>query len=173
MSGNADPVKASDEQIDRWAIHLRGVLTEKHRQTSENLERRHALEREKSADEKLLQRQFNEQAELDKRKSRDLEELENKIARTKETRIIPDGSLAPLHSREEIDQWAKARRDELIKDPHNVDPPPKTIEQEQELLLNLEEEVEELEHDIAEAYRTGRIPGIDPPAQEHGPSLER
>src|SRR2546421_12972289 len=106
MDNRREPVRATDEQLDRWEKHVRETLHAKQQAADRELEQRHTLESEKSQSEKTARRHGEEKAAQQQRKRRELDALEQRIGLARERRLIPDQSHGPAHTCEEIDQWA-------------------------------------------------------------------
>jgi hypothetical protein len=174
-----EPLKATTEQINRWAIKSRLDLQEASQERRQVMEERHELERSKSPGQSIHARHAEEKLSLDQREQNDTNRFEAALKKAHETGIIPDKAYAPTHTKEEIREWvtklredakdrldkawddlARSHSDKLMAGERNVEI---WLDFQKSRIRNsYAEENEAFEQEANRAYETGRIPGQEP-----------
>jgi hypothetical protein len=108
-----EPVKADPYQIERWVEIARKNLDEKLRFREVTMHMRHANERLDNKGNVTDMRHGTEKLDLARRKEENMRRLHDAVVKARTTGIIPDKSLAPTHTREEIAKWAREKQHEL------------------------------------------------------------
>ena len=101
-----EPVKAEPYQIERW-VEIARKIDEKLRFREGTMHMRHANERLDHKGNVTDIRHGTEKLDLARRKEENMRRLHDAVVKARATGIIPDKSLAPTHTSEEIAEWAK------------------------------------------------------------------
>ena len=114
-----EPVKADPCQIERWVEIARKNLDEKLRFREVTMHMRHANERLDHKGNVTDIRHGTEKLDLARRKEENMRRLHDAVVKARTTGIIPDKSLAPTHTSEEIAEWAREKHHELSEQHEN------------------------------------------------------
>ena len=172
-----EPVKADPYQIERWVEIARKNLDEKLRFREVTMHMRHANERLDHKGNVTDIRHGTEKLDLARRKEENMRRLHDAVVKARTTGIIPDKSLAPTHTSEEIAEWAREKHHELSEQHENQ----RTDLAGQLIKTDFEDHTNWLNHNrdmlkeaqqaeqvvlvktLARAFESGRIPGREPP----------
>jgi hypothetical protein len=172
-----EPVKADPYQIERWVEIARKNLDEKLRFREVTMHMRHANERLDHKGNVTDIRHGTEKLDLARRKEENMRRLHDAVVKARTTGIIPDKSLAPTHTSEEIAEWAREKHHELSEQHENqwTDLAGQLIKTDFEDHTNwlnhnrdMLKEAQQAEQAVlvktlALAFESGRIPGMEPP----------
>ena len=175
-----EPVKADPYQIERWVDIARKNLDEKLRFREVTMHMRHANERLDHKGNVTDIRHGTEKLDLARRKEENMRRLHDAVVKARTTGIIPDKSLAPTHTREEIAEWAREKQHELSEQHENQ----WTDLAGQLIKTDFEDHTSGLHHNrdmlkgaqqaeqaaliktLGRAFESGRIPGREPPGYQ-------
>ena len=123
---NRGPIKATEEQIDRWQDHQRQKLREQEDRRIEESDRRKEQLIEKAKSDLNpdaariaiggIEMTFEqERLKISQLSSEALHKLESDLKKARETGAIPDKDFAPTHTKAEINKWAKEYAADLTR----------------------------------------------------------
>jgi hypothetical protein len=185
MNPQKPVIYASAAQIERWAQIAEEELEKQQRRTMDVLDARHKQDRLKTTSNFIEKRQEAERSKLEQRQEQELQRFQSSVVLARRSGLIPDPAHAPTHTRENIDEWARAYRDGLASaQKHHADEIIRALHEGGEdmtlpgvvdelSVLRDQQEIDKgnMEHEIRQAYETGRIP--EPIEQQRSAANER